>query len=49
MDWSKWMAVDSTQVLGIFVTAVGIYAGLMLFTRLMGLRSFPSCPAMTLP
>ena len=34
------MAVDSTQVLGIFVTAVGIYAGLMLFTRLMGLRSF---------
>ena len=40
MDWSKWMAVDSTQVLGIFMTAVGIYAGLMLFTRLMGLRSF---------
>ncbi|AWT49901.1 DUF421 domain-containing protein [Psychrobacter sp. YP14] len=40
MDESKWFSIDLTQVLGIALSAVGIYFGLMLFTRLMGLRSF---------
>ena len=40
MDWSAWLSVDWQQVVGIFVAAIGIYIGLMLPTRLMGLRSF---------
>lgn len=40
MDWSAWLSVDWQQIVGILISAVGIYVGLMLLTRLMGLRSF---------
>ena len=40
MKWDHWLAIDWQQVLGITLSAVGFYLGLMLFTRLMGLRSF---------
>ena len=40
MDWSTWLSIDWQHLLGIFITAVGVYAGLLLYTRLMGLRSF---------
>ncbi|MDN3399510.1 DUF421 domain-containing protein [Psychrobacter sp. APC 3426] len=40
MEWETWFAIDWQQLLGISLSAVGFYLGLMLFTRLMGLRSF---------
>ena len=40
MKWENWLSIDWQQVLGISLSAVGFYVGLMLFTRLMGLRSF---------
>lgn len=40
MKWQAWFAIDWQQVLGISLSAVGFYIGLMIFTRLMGLRSF---------
>lgn len=40
MDWSKWFSMDWSQVVGVALSAIGIYFGLILFTRLMGLRSF---------
>jgi len=40
MKWETWLAIDWQQILGISISAVGFYLGLMLFTRLMGLRSF---------
>ena len=40
MDWTAWFSMDWQQMLGITLTAIGVYAGLMLYTRLMGLRSF---------
>ena len=40
MDWQAWLTIDWQQVVGIIVSAIGVYIGLMLFTRLMGLRSF---------
>ena len=40
MKWENWLAIDWQQILGISISAVGFYLGLMLFTRLMGLRSF---------
>ncbi|WP_350562445.1 YetF domain-containing protein [Psychrobacter sp. CAL346-MNA-CIBAN-0220] len=40
MKWQAWFAIDWQQVLGISLSALGFYLGLMLFTRLMGLRSF---------
>ena len=40
MDWSAWLSIDWQQVVGILVSALGIYVGLLLYTRLMGLRSF---------
>ncbi|WP_131668142.1 DUF421 domain-containing protein [Psychrobacter pygoscelis] len=40
MDWSAWLSIDWQQVVGILVSALGIYIGLLLYTRLMGLRSF---------
>jgi uncharacterized membrane protein YcaP (DUF421 family) len=40
MQWQSWFAIEWQQVLGICLSAVGLYLGLMLFTRLMGLRSF---------
>ncbi|MGO1475551.1 MAG: DUF421 domain-containing protein [Psychrobacter sp.] len=40
MKWETWFSIDSQQVLGISLSAIGFYLGLMVFTRLMGLRSF---------
>jgi len=40
MKWETWFSMDWSQVLGISLSAIGFYIGLMLFTRLMGLRSF---------
>ena len=40
MQWEKWFAIEWQQVLGISLSALGLYLGLILFTRLMGLRSF---------
>lgn len=40
MKWQAWFAIDWQQILGICLSALGFYLGLMLFTRLMGLRSF---------
>ena len=40
MKWETWLSMDWQQVLGISLSAIGFYIGLMLFTRLMGLRSF---------
>ncbi|OLF35862.1 DUF421 domain-containing protein [Psychrobacter sp. Cmf 22.2] len=40
MKWESWFSIDWQQVLGISLSAVGFYIGLMTFTRLMGLRSF---------
>ncbi len=40
MKWETWFSMDWPQVLGISLSAIGFYIGLMLFTRLMGLRSF---------
>lgn len=40
MKWETWLSMDWQQILGISLSAIGFYIGLMLFTRLMGLRSF---------
>lgn len=40
MDWSAWLSIDTKQIIGILISAIGVYLGLMLYTRLMGLRSF---------
>ena len=40
MDWQAWFVMDWQQVLGIVLSAIGFYFCLILFTRIMGLRSF---------
>ncbi|MCD1278924.1 MAG: DUF421 domain-containing protein [Psychrobacter sp.] len=40
MKWETWFSIDWQQVLGISLSALGFYIGLMLCTRVMGLRSF---------
>ena len=40
MEWQAWFAIDWQQILGITLSALGFYLVLMLFTRVMGLRSF---------
>lgn len=40
MQWEKWFAIEWPQIVGISLSALGLYLGLILFTRLMGLRSF---------
>lgn len=40
MDWSKWFEMDWEHGVAIAVTGIVLYFGLILFTRLMGLRSF---------
>lgn len=40
MKWQSWFAIDWQQVLGITLSALGFYITLMVFTRLLGLRSF---------
>lgn len=40
MEWETWFLIEWQQALGIALSALGFYLGLMLFTRLIGLRSF---------
>lgn len=40
MDWQAWFVMDWQQVLGIVLSVIGFYFCLILFTRIMGLRSF---------
>lgn len=40
MDWSKWFVMDWQEGVAIALSGIGVYFGLILFTRLMGLRSF---------
>ena len=40
MKWGTWFFIEWHQVLGVSLSAIGFYLGLMVFTPLMGLRSF---------
>ena len=40
MQWEKWFAIEWQQVVGVSLSALGLYLGLIAFTRLIGLRSF---------
>lgn len=40
MKWEQWFLMEWEQVPGIALTAIGFYLVLILFTRLVGLRSF---------
>ena len=40
MDWRAWFLIDGQQVAGIVLSVLGFYGCLILFTRLVGLRSF---------
>lgn len=40
MDWRAWFLIDGQQVTGIVLSVLGFYGCLILFTRLVGLRSF---------
>ena len=40
MDWSKWFVMDWQEGVAIAITGIVLCFGLILFTRLMGLRSF---------
>lgn len=40
MKWQAWFAIDWHQIIGITLSALGFYLVLIIFTRLMGLRSF---------
>ena len=40
MNQSSWLAGDLGSLIGVVVSGLVIYAALMLFTRLVGLRSF---------
>lgn len=40
MQWEKWFAIEWQQIVGISLSALGLYLGVIVFTRLMGLRSF---------
>ena len=40
MNWQSWFTIEWQQLAGIALSAVGLYIILILFTRLMGLRSF---------
>lgn len=39
INWN-WIKTDSSELLMVFLSGVGIYLALLLFTRIMGLRSF---------
>ncbi len=43
--FDKWFAVSSTQLLAIFLSAVIVYAAVLLYTRIIGLRSFAKMSA----
>ena len=40
MDWQAWFLIDWQQVIGIALSVIGFYFCLILFTRIVGLRSF---------
>ena len=40
MDWQTWFSINWQQVVGIALSVIGIYFCLILFTRIVGLRSF---------
>ncbi len=40
MDWQAWFMIDWQQVIGIALSVIGFYFCLILFTRIVGLRSF---------
>lgn len=40
MDWQAWILMDWQQVIGIALSVLGFYVFLILFTRIVGLRSF---------
>ncbi len=40
MDWQAWFLIDGKQITGIGLSVIGFYFFLILFTRIVGLRSF---------
>lgn len=40
MEWQTWFLIEWQQVVGITLSVIGFYFCLILFTRLVGLRSF---------
>ncbi len=40
MEWQAWFLIDWQQVIGIALSVIGFYFCLILFTRIVGLRSF---------
>ena len=40
MDWQAWLLIDRQQIIGIALSVIGFYFFLILFTRIVGLRSF---------
>lgn len=40
MEWAAWFLIDWQQIVGIALSVVGFYFCLILFTRIVGLRSF---------
>ncbi|UNU72512.1 DUF421 domain-containing protein [Moraxella nasovis] len=40
MNLSQWLTVDINQLIGILLSLIGIYIGVIIYTRLLGLRSF---------
>ena len=40
INWSAWLLTDWAQIIGIIVSSIGIYVGIIVYTRLLGLRSF---------
>ncbi|TXD96587.1 DUF421 domain-containing protein [Psychrobacter frigidicola] len=40
MNWQAWFSIEWQQVLGISLSVTGFYFCLILFTRIVGLRSF---------
>lgn len=40
MDWQVWLWMDWQQIVGITVSVIGFYFFLIMFTRIVGLRSF---------
>ncbi|MBU5616545.1 DUF421 domain-containing protein [Psychrobacter sp. TAE2020] len=40
MDWQAWLWMDWQQIVGITLSVIGFYLFLIIFTRIVGLRSF---------
>ncbi len=40
MDWSKWFLIDWQVALAVIMSATAVYVALIVYTKLMGLRSF---------